>query len=183
MFHEDGVNADSSGYRLTVVTVLKLRLALAALVGVLVIPLLTTNNGGLSHLLFCSAEVAQPFAVAAVDADDPQVTSSISFDRETLDMNPFRGADEVTSVCDGVTAEVSAEPLDRDRVLLTVTIINESTVPWRGSIGLAADGAASDADLTASIGEVGPGAQGSATMELRVRAGQTELNGTLLLGP
>ena len=40
-----------------------------------------------------------------------------------------------------------------------------------------------DADLTAVLGEVPAGAEESATIELRVLPGQTEINGTLLLGP
>jgi hypothetical protein len=181
---EHGVFAAPSGYHLSVVTLLKHRLALAALVGVLLIPLLTANNGGLSHLLFCEAEVSQPFAIAAGESGgEPLVTSSRALDRDTLEENPFEGSSAVTPVCQGVYAELSADPLSNGRVLLTVTLINESDTTWRGSIGLDATGGASNADLTATIGEVGPGETSSATLELRVADGQTELGGTLLLGP
>ena len=180
---EHGVFAAPSGYHLSVVTLLKHRLALAALVGGLLIPLLTANNGGLSHLLFCEAEVSQPFAIAAGDSGEVAVTSSRALDRDTIEENPFEGSSAVTPVCEGVHAELSADPLSNGRVLLTVTLINESDTTWRGSIGLDATGVASNADLTATIGEVGPGETSSATLELRVADGQTELGGTLLLGP
>lgn len=186
VFHEQRVYAERSGYGSCVVTSLKHRLALAALVGVLIIPLLTTNNGGLSHLLFCTAEVAQPFAIAAAVDDDPQVTSSTSIDRadvESEGAGAFEGRPAATAECEGVRAEVSAEPIDHERVRLTVTIINDSEIAWRGSIGLAATGQARRADLTAAIGEVKPGERGSASLELRVADGQTDIDGTLLLGP
>lgn len=165
------------------VTVLKHRLALAVLVGVLVIPVLSVNNGGLSHLLFCEAPVAQPFAVGSTDeASGPQVTSSTQVSRDDPG-TAFAGEAQVTEVCQGVRAEVSAQPLSAERVLVTVTIRNESDLPWRGSVGLAAEGESNSADLTATLGEVAPGESESATLELRVLPGQTDLEGTLLLGP
>lgn len=166
------------------VSVLKHRLALAVLVGVLVIPVLSVNNGGLSHLLFCEATVAQPFAIGSTD--DPggaQVTSSTQVSRDEPDV-VFQGSDsEVTEICDGVRAEVQASPLSEDRVQLTVTILNDTDLTWRGSVGLAAEGETNSADLTATLGEVPPRGSESATMELRVLPGQTDIGGTLLLGP
>lgn len=165
------------------VSVLKHRMALAVLVGVLVIPVLSVNNGGLSHLLFCEAVVAQPFAIGSTD--DPggsQVTSSTQISRDEP-QTTFEGAAEVTEVCQGVRAEVRASPLTDDRVSLTVTIVNDTDLTWRGSVGLAAEGETNEADLTAALGEVEPGGSESATLELRVLPGQTEINGTLLLGP
>lgn len=165
------------------VSVLKHRLALAVLVGVLVIPVLSVNNGGLSHLLFCEAVVAQPFAIGSTD--DPtgaQVTSSTQVSRDEPDTT-FEGRAEVTEVCQGVKAEVRASPISEDRVQLTVTILNDTDLTWRGSVGLAAEGEDNQADLTAALGEVPARGSESATMELRVLPGQTEINGTLLLGP
>ena len=165
------------------VSVLKHRLALAVLVGVLVIPILSVNNGGLSHLLFCEASVAQPFAVGSTD--DPggaQVTSSTQVARDAPQAT-FEGESEITEACEGVTAEVSASPLTDDRVQLTVTILNDTDLTWRGSVGLAAEGEDNSADLTAALGEVPARGSESATLELRVLPGQTEIAGTLLLGP
>lgn len=165
------------------VTLLKHRLALAALVGVLLIPLLTSNTGGLSHLLFCRTAVAQPFAIGSAGTDDdPEVTSSTSISRDDPELPAFAGDATVTPECDGVRAEVSAEPIDASRVALTVSIINGSEVPWRGSIGLDADGVPGGANLTAVIGEVPPGETGSTTVEVLVQPDQTEIQGTLLLG-
>lgn len=172
-----------SGYCVLMVSVLKHRLALAVLVGVLVIPVLSVNNSGLSHLLFCEATVAQHFAVGSTDPDvGAPVTSSTTLDRddpETL----FEGDTQVTEVCQGVRAALSAMPLSEERIQLTVTILNDSELPWRGSVSLAAAGETNSADLTATLGEVEPGGSESATMVLRVLPGQTEIAGTLLLGP
>lgn len=165
------------------VSVLKHRLALAVLVGVLVIPVLSVNNAGLSHLLFCEATVAQHFAVGSADESvAPPVTSSTTLDRDDPE-TVFEGDTEVTDVCRGVRAVISAVPLSEERVQLTVTILNDSELPWRGSVGLAAEGESNNADLTATLGEVEPGGAESATLQLRVLPGQTEIAGTLLLGP
>lgn len=165
------------------VTVLKHRIALAVLVGVLVIPVLTTNNAGLSHLLFCEAAVAQPFAVGSGQDDTgPEVTSSTQVSRDDPTTS-FTGKEAVTAVCEGVRAEVSAQPISDDRLRLTVTIHNDSDLPWRGSVGLAAEGEQGTADLTAALGEVAPGDAASTSLELRILPGRTDLAGTLLLGP
>lgn len=172
-----------SGYRVAMVSVLKHRLALAVLVGVLVIPVLSVNNAGLAHLLFCEATVAQHFAVgSADDSVAPPVTSSTTLSRDDPETT-FEGDTQVTEVCQGVRAAITASPLSEERVQLTVTIINDSELTWRGSVGLAAQGESNSADLTATLGEVEPGGSESASMELRVLPGQTEIAGTLLLGP
>ena len=164
------------------VSVLRRRLALAALVGVLVIPVLSVNNQGLSHLLFCEGAVEERFTIGSAEDDEPPpVTSSTSLDADGPAVD-FRGTDEVVAACAGVRASVSAIPISDDEVRLTVTIINDSTVPWQGSVGLTAAGE-DEADLTAVLGEVPAGGEESATVTLRVLEGQTEITGTLLLGP
>lgn len=180
------------GYLAHMVTVLKHRLALAVLVGVLVIPLLSVNNAGLSHLLFCETVVAQAFAVGSSDSggEGAPITSSTQLSRDDPDdPDPGSGSEgqteltDVARACEGVRAAVSAEPLTDDRVRLTVTIHNDSQLRWRGSVGLAAQGASNSADLTATLGEVAPGSSESASLELRILPGQTEIAGKLLLGP
>lgn len=172
-----------SGYIAAMVSVLKHRLALAVLVGVLVIPVLSVNNGGLSHLLFCEATVAQDFAVSSPgDTDGAAVTSSTTLSRDEPTVN-FEGRGQVAEACEGVRAEISAVPISDERVGLTVTIINDSDLTWRGSVGLAAEGEANNADLTAALGQVEPGGSESASLELRILPGQTEIQGKLLLGP
>lgn len=175
------------GYRAAMVSNLKYRLALAVLVGVLVIPIISVNNGGLSHLLFCEATVAQSFALGSsqeelAEGESAPLTSSTQLSRDEPSTS-FEGREELTDVCEGVSAAVSAQPLEEDRVALTVTIINDSQLPWRGSVGLQAAGQSNDADLTTALGEVEAGSSRSTTMELRILPGQTEISGTLLLGP
>lgn len=172
-----------SGYIAAMVSVLKHRLALAVLVGVLVIPVLSVNNGGLSHLLFCEATVAQDFAVSSPgDTEGATVTSSTTLSRDEPTVT-FEGRGQVEEACEGVRAEISAVPISDERVGLTVTIINDSDLTWRGSVGLAAEGEANNADLTAALGQVAPGGSESASLELRILPGQTEIQGKLLLGP
>lgn len=164
------------------VPVLKRRLALAALVGVLVIPVLSVNNQGLSHLLFCEATVSEQFAIGStIDGEPAPVTSSTALEAGGAEVE-FAGDDQIAEACRGVRASISAVPLAEDVVQLTVTIVNDSALPWQGSVALAAEGDR-NADLTATLGEVPAGGQQSATLELRVLPGQSEITGTLLLGP
>ena len=164
------------------VSVLKRRLALAALVGVLVIPVLSVNNQGLPHLLLCEGTVEERFAIGSTeDGEPPSMTSSTSLDADDPAID-FRGTEEIVGACAGVRASVSAAPISRDEVQLSVTIINDSTLPWQGSVGLTASGE-NEADLTAVLGEVPAGGQETATITVRVLEGQTEITGTLLLGP
>ncbi len=167
-----------SGYIAAMVSVLKHRLALAVLVGVLVIPVLSVNCR-----TCCSARQRWRFAVSSPDGSDgAAVTSSTTLSRDQPTIT-FEGRGALGEACEGVRAQVSAIPISDERVGLTITIINESDLPWRGSVGLAAEGDANNADLTAALGQVEPGGSESASLELRILPGQTEIQGTLLLGP
>ena len=157
------------------------RVALAVLIGVLAIPLVMSNLGGIGQLLVCEAVVAQPFAVAAA-AGGPQVTSSRTLERGQADV-AFDATPEAAELCGGVTASIAAEIVDVEAVRLVVTISNDSDLPWQGSIGLAADATDVDVDLTTSLGEVPAGESRSDTLVVRVRDEQTDIAGRILLGP
>lgn len=193
------------------VTSLRQRIAIAVLVGVMVIPLLMSSLGGIGQLLACESVVAQPFSVtpteggtvvassrvldrpadaagaddAAGAADDTAGTDDAAGD--------VAGPDETAGVahppgaaaagCAGVTADIAAELVDEDTVRLVVTIANASDLPWRGSIGLRALGDQVDADLTTSLGRVPAGAERSDDLLLRVPDERTEIAGRVLLGP
>lgn len=166
------------------VTSLQQRVALVALVGVLLIPLLASNLRGLTHLLTCSEGVAQPFAITGLADDEPSITSSTTLERDEGDegdASPTGGE----LLCDALRVQLSATSDGSDRVLLQVSVTNGSELPWRGTLDLTAagDSVQVDSGLTAPIGRVEPGATERASLSLRVPAGQTELSGTLLLGP
>lgn len=166
------------------VTVLKHRIALAVLVGVLVIPVLTSNLGGIGQLLACTAVIEQPFALAGQSEESPQVTSSRQVTREDETIVEFEGADgDAVALCEGVTASLSAVPIDDQRVRLDITIVNDSDAPWRGTMGVDAVSSEIDANVTRPIGDVPPGGSGTGSLELRVPEGQTDIAGTVLLGP
>lgn len=181
------------------VTSLQQRVALVALVGVLLIPLLASNLRGLTHLLTCSEAVAQPFAITGLDDGAPSITSSTTLERgdgtdadddgggqgDGQDSGQDSGQDGGELLCDALVVELSASDDGPDRVLLRVAVTNESQLPWRGTLDLAADGeqVQVDSGLSAPLGRVEPGTTEQATLVLRVPPGQTELAGTLLLGP
>ena len=180
------------------VSSLQQRFALVALVGVLLIPLLASNLRGLTHLLTCSEAVAQPFAITGLADGTPSITSSTTLERDDgtdaggdggqgdgQDPGPDSGRDGGELLCDALVVELSASDDGPDRVLLRVAVTNDSQLPWRGTLDLTADGeqVQVDSGLSAPLGRVEPGATEEATLVLRVPPGQTELAGTLLLGP
>ena len=175
------------------VSSLQQRVALVALVGVLLIPLLASNLRGLTHLLTCSEAVAQPFAITGLDDGAPSITASTTLERDddgtadggTAGDEGDGGQDGGELLCDALVVELSASDDGPDRVLLRVAVTNESQLPWRGTPDLTADGeqVQVDSGLSAPLGRVEPGTTEEATLVLRVPPGQTELAGTLLLGP
>lgn len=174
------------------VTSLQQRLALAVLVGVLLIPSLAGNLRGLTHLLTCEEGVAEAFAIAGLDGGDPLLTSSTELSNPALDDEPTpdAGAQLATTspdglLCGALRVQLSAEAVADDLVLLTVDVTNDSDLPWSGTLDLAADGDAVTvgSGLSATVGRVEPGESATTALELRVPPGQTDLAGTLLLGP
>lgn len=165
---------------------LQQRLALVALVGILLVPVLATNMRGLTHLLTCSEDVTQQFAVQGLGDQDAMLTSSTVVERDGA-----VGANDLEVVqasggqlCDALRVDVSARATAADRVELTVALTNDSELPWSGTVGLAAAGTeVGGGRMNASVGRVEPGERASTTLRLRVPAGQTEIGGTLLLGP
>lgn len=162
---------------------LRQRVALAVLLGVLLVPVVMSSLGGIGQLLVCEATVAQPFAVAPGGQDGPLVTSSRTLDRDASDTPRFEGTDEAAALCGGVSAEIAAEIVDPDTVRLVVTLVNSSELPWQGSIGVTADAGDVDVDLTTSLGEVPAGGRRSDTLLLSVQDTQADIGGRILLGP
>jgi hypothetical protein len=174
---------------------LQQRLAIVAIIGVLLIPLLATNLRGLTHLLTCTEDVQQTFAIAGLDGGDPLLTSSTSLERgddgavddgTAADPElPLVVAGPTGLLCDALDVEVSAASRGEDVVLLTVEVVNDTELPWSGTLGLTADGDAVTvrSGLNAEFGRVDPGQSATRTLELLIPPGQTEIQGTLLLGP
>ena len=144
------------------------RIALAALLGIFLIPMITSSLNGLTHVLTCSAATPSSFTIEAPDNAPPVILSAITVSR-----------DQDTSLCGGLTLNMGVSKPDADKVELTVPITNNTKFPWRGSVSLVLDAKTVPID----IGEIQPGGTETARVQVKVDAGHHEIDGTLLIGP
>lgn len=148
--------------------ILRSRLAVAALLGVFLIPIGSSSLRGLTHVLTCSEEVESPFTVVVGADGTALVVSSTQI-----------VAGEEPGLCGGLEVIMSARPEGVGRLALTVEVSNGTTHPWQGTIDLTLDGNGIPVD----IGRVRPGEIEQDTVVFRLEAGSHELAGALLIGP
>jgi hypothetical protein len=144
------------------------RYALWLLVAVLLIPLGTTNLRGLHHLVSCTEELDQTFAVTAVDADRAIITGSTSVVREPP-----------TGKCAAVSMNMRVRSDGRGFILITLPVTNETDRSWSTSVKLKIDGLTT----SVSVGRVPPGETRSKQVRIRLTRELQSITGTLLVGP
>jgi hypothetical protein len=149
-------------------SILRSRVALAALVGVFLIPIITSSLRGLTHVLTCSEAVETPFTVVIEPGSDPIVLSA----RQIV-------AGETTELCGGLEVDLQARAVEGNRVALTLVIVNETTEPWRGTINLRLD----RTTIPVTIGRIPAGGEDAETVVLNLDDGESEIAGSLLIGP
>ncbi len=144
------------------------RIALAALLGIFLIPLLTSSLSGLTHVLTCESETASAFSIEAGSTGPPVVMSATSVTR-----------DEDTGLCGGLTLDMGVGPAEPGKVKIVIPITNNTRYPWRGSVKLVLDGNS----VPLAIGEIQPGGTETGSVVIPVGQGKHEIDGTLLIGP
>lgn len=144
------------------------RIALAALLGIFLIPLVTSSLNGLTHVLTCSADTPSTFTIDAPDDAPPVILSAITVSR-----------DDDPSLCGGLTLNMAVRRPEAGKVELIVPITNGTKFPWRGSVKLVLDGQTVPID----IGSIAPGETATSSVQVKVDPGQHEIDGTLLIGP
>lgn len=148
---------------------LRARLAVAAILAVLLIPVATSSLRGLTHVLTCRAPINTPFTLEVPAAGPPQIASSAVLTRG-----------EPRRFCGGLTANIAATPTKTGQAQLELDIRNQSKRTWRGSVSLVLDGTT----IPVSIGRVAAGHTERATVTLHLRRAKShEVNGKLLIGP
>lgn len=147
---------------------LRLRIALAALLGVLLIPIGMSSLRGLTHVLTCQEATEIPFSIVTPQQGRPTVTSSQLIER---------GAEP--GVCGGLVLELAVRTLSEDKVELVVPIRNETDFDWRGTVALDVGGTRVPVD----VGTIRSGDTATDTLELRIDEGTVELSGSVLVGP
>jgi len=153
---------------------LRAQVALICLLGVLLIPIGTSSLRGLTHILTCQQAAAAPFTVQVPEDGPPSIQSS-----STIERNPD-GSVPDTSVCGGLTLNLSMGSQEEDRADVVLAITNDSDYGWRGSVQIRLD----DVDIPIDIGKIGAGETATDEFELRLDEGSTySVKGDLLIGP
>ena len=156
-------------------SILKSRIALAALLAVFFIPLGTSSLRGLTHIATCEAEVAKPFSVI-FDDGEAIVLSSVVITAEQA---------KESGICGGLEVDIQAAAPDLDTAELTLIVSNHSEFTWHGTVAVALSdlGMMGQRIIPISIGSVAPGNTESETVTFNLGDGFHEFNGSLLIGP
>ncbi len=158
----------SEGTLLAVPRLLRFRIALAALLGVFLIPIGLASLRGLAHVLTCRELVASPFEVLMVEGSGPVVIGSTTID-----------PDDPGLLCGGLAVEVAVARSQTADVELSVTVDNRSESDWHGSMRLDVAGVR----LPIGLGRVDRGEARTRILDISLPDGTTSFGGTLLIGP
>jgi hypothetical protein len=144
------------------------RIAIVLILGIFLIPALTSSLRGLTHVLTCSESVAAPFSVIVSDDGTAVVTSSAT---STTSDN--------TGLCGGLSVNMRAGRVVDNRFELAIAVTNGSAYPWQGTVDISLN----HTQIPVSIGGIEPGATATDTIPIRLDQGLNELDGSLLVGP
>jgi len=147
---------------------LRSRLALFALLGAFLIPIGMSSLRGLTHVLTCKESAETPFTLITPENEEPQLLSS---SRISLEDEEF--------LCGGLSLNMGARAQGPGKVDMILPITNHSEFLWQGTVTLVVGGTSIPAD----IGSIPAGETRTDTLELSLDPGETEVNGSLLIGP
>ena len=147
---------------------LRSKIALVVLLGAFLIPIGTSSLRGLTHILTCSDPEEVPFTLVNREGGPPEIASSATL---------TRGADR--GVCGGLVLDVGAQPAGRNRVDLELRIANATDEDWQGTVKLKVG----DTTVPVGIGRIKARGTAVDTVEVRVKPGSTDVQGSLLVGP
>ncbi len=150
-------------------TSLRPRIALAALLGIFLIPLATSSLRGLTHLLTCEATVD-----ATLEIDNTAVDDTVLLSADTIT------ADADEGLCGGLRVDLRLASTTVDEAVVAIEIANDTETDWQGSVELEFSGT----DVPVAIGAIDAGETAGDTVTLSIEPGQTyEIRGTLRIGP
>jgi hypothetical protein len=153
----------------TVPAALRPRLATLLLLAAFLVPVGTSSLRGLTHVLTCRQNAEVPFTLIVPANGPPVIVSSTTISRDAPE-----------GVCGGLVLDVAVGPTPRTgRVTLRLSITNRTDFDWQGTVRLRIGGTIIPVD----IGEIRHGRTAVSTIEVHARQGQTELEGSLLIGP
>ena len=152
---------------------LRSRLALFALLGAFLIPIGMSSLRGLTHVLTCKEAAETPFTLITPEGMEPQLLSS---SRITEDTSEFLCEDDQGK---GLSLNMGARAQGPGKVDMILPITNHSDYLWQGTVTLMVG----DTSIPADIGKIPAGETRTDILELKLDPGETEVNGSLLIGP
>ncbi len=155
----------------TMPTSLRARIAMATLLGIMLVPFTTSSLRGLTHVLTCTDQVTATLSVDTTSGDD---TILLGADSTTRD----EAADP--TLCGGLRVSLSLTSTQNRRANVLVRVTNDTEYDWQGSIELQLEGTS----IPVAIGRIDAGSSADDTVQLRVHSGRSyDISGTLLIGP
>ena len=149
-------------------TSLRARFAFTIILGVFLIPTTLSSLRGLTHVITCAQPNTQPFTISTSRAGASVITSSAVLTRA-----------RPAVLCGGLVLNIGVRSERPGFVRVVMPITNRSKFTWRGTVRLAIG----RASVPISVGEIRPRSTTTRTVEVRVKAGETHLDGRLLVGP
>src|SRR5947209_4350707 len=121
---------------------LRSRLALIALLGAFLIPILLSSLRGLTHVLTCQQQQGIPFAIELPEHGRPTISSSSVIERG-----------KQQGVCGGLTLDMRVGADRPGHIRVTMPITNHTRYPWRGTVKLVLG----KTSVPVDIGGIAPG--------------------------
>jgi hypothetical protein len=148
---------------------LRSRLAVLLMMGAFLVPIMSSNQRGLTHPLTCEQETESPFTLLVEEGQHPTILTSQFFTSE-----------EETLLCGALDLNLRARSKGENRIEMILPIRNESDYTWHGSVKLRIG----KTSVPIRVGEIAAGDSEVATVTLpNLPRGQTTVDGSLLIGP
>ena len=143
-------------------------MALIALLGAFLIPILLSSLQGLTHVLTCQQATNVPFTVDLPSHGTPTISSSVTITRG-----------QATGLCGGLHLDMKVAQESANKVKIILPIANGTKHDWQGSVKLNLGGTT----VPVRIGSIPAGATKQDVIHFHVDPGTHEINGSLLIGP
>jgi len=149
-------------------SVLRSRMALIALLGAFLIPILLSSLQGLTHVLTCQQATNVPFTVQLPAHGPPTISSSDVITRQ-----------QGNGLCGGLRLDMRVGQESSSKVRIILPIANNTKDDWQGSVKLQLG----SATVPVRIGSIPAGQTRQDVIHFRVDPGTHDINGSLLIGP
>lgn len=143
------------------------------MLGAFLIPIGMSSLRGLTHVLTCKEAAETPFTLITPEGMEPQLLSSTRLDVGDEDFLCASGEGG------GLSLNMAARSQGPGKVDIILPISNTSDFEWQGSVTLVVG----ETSFPVRIGKIPGGETRTDTIPLELDAEETEVNGSLLIGP